>query len=197
MSDPAHHSDDLVRVAFSPFFQEGLPPHLGSEVFKTARNRLRAEGFLDVDHAQEVFARGLTKGLEYLHKHGGPNVRQPRAWFHEICRNETTHYLKEMAMHDSGSVLSMIEGETDLLDSHLYDPERVNAIFREAIQQLPPRHRELIVLDLVKRHSPSEIEKAMGIHSHGYFLKLKSEAFSALRVAVKTLIEQGLGSIFS
>src|SRR4026209_2903663 len=107
MTDPAHLSDNLVHAGLSPFFGERLTPHLGSEVFKTTRSRLKVEGFPDVDHAHEVFARSLTKGLEHLHKHGGPSVRQPRAWFHEISRNETTRYLREMAAHDAGSVLSL------------------------------------------------------------------------------------------
>jgi DNA-directed RNA polymerase specialized sigma24 family protein len=196
MNDPAHHANNLVNIAFSPFFGERLPLHLGSETFRTTRNRLRLEGFTDPDHTQEVFARALTKSLEYLHKHGGPSVRQPRAWFHGICRHETTHYLMEMAAHDSGSVLSLIEGETDVLNADLYNPEKVGALLRQAIQELSPRHRELILLDLVQRLPPAEIEKTMGIHSHGYFLKLKSEAFSALKHAVKALIEQGIGSLF-
>jgi len=183
-----------VRVAFSSFFGERLPPHLGSEVFKTTRSRLKVEGFSDLDHVQEVFARGLTKGLEHLHKHGGPSVLQPRAWFHKICHHETAHYLMQLA-HDSGSVLSLMEGETDLLDVSIYDPQRVDELLRKAFQQLPPRHRELILLDMVKGLSPAEIEKSMGLHSHGYFLKLKSEAFSALKLAVKTLIEQGISSL--
>jgi DNA-directed RNA polymerase specialized sigma24 family protein len=194
-ADPAHLSDDLVRVAFSPFLDGRLPPHLGSEAFKTTRKRLGVEGFTDVEHAQEVFARALTNGLTYLNKHGGASIRQPRPWFHGICRNEATRYLTEMAAHDSGSVLSLVDGDTDLLDANIYDPERVDKLLRNAIEQLPPRHRELILLDMVKRLPASEIEKSMGIHSHSYFLKLKSEAFSALKYAVKTLIEKGISSL--
>jgi DNA-directed RNA polymerase specialized sigma24 family protein len=195
MRDPAHHFNHLVHEAFSQFFEDRLPTDLGSETFKTTVSRLKIEGFPDTDHAEEVVARALSKGLEYVHKHGGASVRQPRAWFHEICRNETTHYLVEMAAHDSRSVLSLVEGETDLIDANVYDPKKVDALLREAIQQLSPRHRELILLDMVKRLPPAEIEKSMGIHSHGYFLKLKSESFSALKLAVKVLIEKGISSL--
>jgi len=192
MSDPAHHFDKLVQEAFYGFFGDRLPPGLGSETFKTTHSRLRREGFPDFEHAEEVVDRALAKGLEYVHNHGGPGVRQPRAWFHKICHNETTHYLMELAACDSTSMNSLMKGETELRDTSIHGPARVHALLREAIQQLSPRHRELITLDLVKLLPPAEIEKAMGIHSHGYFLKLKSEAFASLREAVKELLDNSL-----
>ena len=109
MPDPAHHFNRLVHEAFSLFFGERLPADLGSEAFKTTFCRLKVEGLLGVDHVEEVVARALAKSLEYVHKHGGSSVRQPRAWFHEICRNETTQYLIEMVAHDSGLIHSLME----------------------------------------------------------------------------------------
>lgn len=193
--DPAHLADELVWAALSPYFPDRIPPNLGSEVFKTNRIRLRDEGLPDVDHAQEVLARSLTNALEYLHRHSGEAIRQPRAWFYKICNNEITRYRREAFAQDSESVLSLVEGQTDLLDVNIYDLQRINTIMREAIQQLPPRHRELILLDMVHRLSADKIEKTMGIHSHSYFLKLKSESFSILKNVVRKIIEEEISSL--
>ena len=194
-ADPAHLADVMVWEAFFPFFGNRLPHHLGSETFKTTYKRLSVEGFLDVEHTKEVFSRSLTKGLGHLNRHGGESVRNPRAWLHRICRNETTHYLMEADAHDSTAVLSLVEGDTDLFDVTIFDQQRVDELMRRALGQLPPRHRELILLDLVERLPAPEIEKAMDIQSHKYFLKLKSEAFSLLRHAVKVLIGKGISSL--
>lgn len=191
---PEHHADHLIREGFGKYFAE-LPDHLGSEVFKTTRKRLRGNGLGDVDHAQEVFDRALIKCLDFLSKNGSEGIRNPRAWFFSVARNEATHYERELAHFDTGSVLSVIEGETDLLDATIYNPENVNAVFQEALQKLSPRHRQLIELDMVRRLSPPEIEKEMEIQSHAYFLKLKSQAFSALQAAVRIIFEKGVSSL--
>jgi DNA-directed RNA polymerase specialized sigma24 family protein len=194
ITDPAQLADVMVWEAFFPFFGEHLPQHLGSETFKTTLKRLSVEGYPDVEHTQEVFARSLTKGLGFLDGHGGESVRNPRPWFHTICRHEATRYLIDADAHDSAAVLSLMEGDTDLFDATIYDPQRVDELLRKALDQIPPRHREFIRLDLAERLSAPEIEKRMGIQSHRYFLKLKSEAFSLLREAVKVLIAKEISS---
>jgi RNA polymerase sigma factor (sigma-70 family) len=193
-TDPAHRFDELIQVAFSPFFGNSVPPILGSEAFKITRSRLSSKGLPDPDHASEVVDRALIKSLEYLNVHGGESVRQPRAWFHRICRNESARYIREV-MYDSESVISLAEGETDLLDVNIFDHQMVETLLRSALEHLPPRHRELIRLDMVERLPAPEIEAAMGIHSHAYFLKLKSEAFTSLKQQLKNLMEQRISSI--
>jgi DNA-directed RNA polymerase specialized sigma24 family protein len=190
-TDLAQLADELVCAAFSPYFRV-VPDHLGSNVFKTTRARLKSKRLPSVDHAQEVLQRSLLSALEFLDKNGGSSVRHLSGWFHRIARNETTRYLVELAGEDAGAVLSLVEGQTDLFDHQIYCPERVNELFRQALQRLSPRHREFIYYDLVRCLPAAEIECAMGIHSHGYFIRLKSEAFSALRQAVKSLIEKGI-----
>ncbi len=193
--DPAHQADDLVREGFSPYFGERLPPCLGSETYCTTFKRLHNEGFGDVEHAQEVFARALTNGLDHLHNHGGLSVRQPRAWFHAICRHETYHYLRELAAGDAASVELLVEGETVLPKVELLDQKRVLALVHEAMKELAPRHREFILLDFVEQLPPEEIQRRMHIQSYGYFKKLKHQALSALKLAVKALLEHGISSL--
>jgi hypothetical protein len=161
ITEPAHRADVMVWEAFLPFFGERLPHHLGSVAFKTTRKRLSAEGYPDVEHTEEVFDRSLTNGLGYLNGHGGESVRNPSSWFHTICRHETTRYLIDADAHDSAALSSLVDGETDLFDVTIFDPRRVDERLRQAIDRIPPRHRELIRLDMVERLAAPEIEKRM------------------------------------
>jgi len=43
-------------------------------------------------------------------------------------------------------------------------------------------------MDLYECLTAPEIQKKMGIRSHGYFKKLKHEAFKALREALKAML---------
>jgi DNA-directed RNA polymerase specialized sigma24 family protein len=184
---PALSADVMVREAFSPSFGERLPPHLGSEAFKTIRLLLSAGGFPYVEQTEEVFVRSLTNGLDYLHRHGGKGIQNPRPWFHRVCHNEAARFLSDADAH---AVLSLMEGNTDTFDVTIHEQRRVDELIRGALAQLPPRYRELMQLDIIENLSASEIEKRMGIQSHRHFLKLKREALAALRDAVKTLLEK-------
>jgi hypothetical protein len=61
-----------------------------------------------------------------------------------------------------------------------------------AIGQLRPQHRQLIALDLEQRLPVAKIQETMQLPTNGAFRKLKSEAYCALRDAIRALIAQGI-----
>lgn len=195
-TDPAHLADNLMRTAFAPHFGSRLPDYLGREVFNKIRKVLRAEGFVDDHHSEEVFSRTLLKALDFLKRHDGAAVRLPRAWVHTIARHETGHYLEERGQEDSQSIVALLEGEIELPGAHLNSEERILALVRRACDSLTPRLREFLLLDLLEALPPEEIRKRMGITSPGYFRVIKHEAFSALRAAIKSLVEKGVDALF-
>lgn len=195
-SDHASHANELTHRALHPYFGDRLFPDLGLEALNLTRRRLHAAGFADDGHAEEVFARALQRALAYLRRTDGASVVHPRAWFHTICRRETYAYIREVIEKDSQTLSSLLGGETEIAASRLYDEERVLALVREAIKRLRPRFREFVELDILKCLPPEDIQAKMKIRSPRYFRKLKSEALSALRHAIQTLLDKGIDSLF-
>jgi len=174
----------LVSALSAYFGDDRLPPRLGGEVFLIIRKRLRSEGLFDCGHAEEVLSIALTNAVKYLQRHGGEEVRQPRAWLHMLCRRACIDYLKEVATHDLPKLPRPADCELELLDSAAVSEEYALASIHRAIQLLRPRHRWLIFLDIIECQSPNEIQVNMQLASNGAFRKLKHEAFLALREAI-------------
>jgi DNA-directed RNA polymerase specialized sigma24 family protein len=185
------YADRLVS-SLSVYFRADLPPHLGREAFNVIKTRLRSEGYLDPYHTEEVFSKALGDAVKYLHRHGDTDIQHPRAWFRVLCRRVGTEYLTEMTMQTAYSLNSVLEGDAELSQASPLSEERSLEIIRQAIAQLPPRYHQLITLDLIESLPPAKIQKAMQLKTKSYFLKLKSEAFSALRRAIQILIEEGI-----
>jgi DNA-directed RNA polymerase specialized sigma24 family protein len=186
MKDPAHVADELVEKALSPFFSEGMHPHLGHEVFCKLRKRLRLEGLPGDDHAEEVFSLIILDAYEYLNRHSGAEIRHPRGWLHAVSHNATLRYLQEVKSKNLKALMPVLHGEVACKPgASLASEESVQQFVRDAIRGLPPRYRQLIWLDLVETLPASEIRRSMNIGTDGYFRKLKSEAFSALRRALE------------
>lgn len=194
--DPAHRANTLFHEAFAPFFEDPLPPDLGRELFRTGLKQLHAQGLHNEQDGEEVFSRMMMNALDHLRRNGASSIRNPRAWFHAICRNAVRRYVAETVQQDALTFDMLLGGERNLLDTGLYSEERILKLIRHAIQDLPPRYKEFILLDLEQALSPQEIQEQMEIRSYGYFRKLKHEAFSALRAAIKALVENGVESLF-
>ena len=194
--EPAHRANTLFHEAFDPFFQDPLPPNLGSELFRTGLKQLHAQGLHNEEDGEEAFSTMMVNALDYLRRNGASTIQNPRAWFHAICRNAVRRYVAETLRQDALTFDMLLGGESSLLDTGLYSEERILKVIRKAIQGLPPRYREFILLDLEEALPPREIQERMEIKSYGYFRKLKHEAFSALRAAIKALVENGIESLF-
>jgi DNA-directed RNA polymerase specialized sigma24 family protein len=190
MSEP-----DTLVAALCTYFGDRVPPHLGREAYFLTKRRLAAEGYPDRYHAEEVFAMALTNAIKYLSSHGGEAIRQPRAWFHTLCRRACASYLKDLTLQTTYTLSSVIEGE-GFIDSAMSDQQSLRLV-RQAIAQLKPRHQQLINLDLVLCLAPARIQEEMHLPSNGAFRVLKHEAFAALREAVRALIDSGIGQLFS
>jgi DNA-directed RNA polymerase specialized sigma24 family protein len=189
MKDPAHVADEVVRKALSPVLREAIPPNLGREVYCKIRRRLRSEGLAGDDHAQEVFSLAMLDACEYLHRHSGNEIRHPRGWLHVVANHATLRYLREFKPKNTTDLEPLLRGEVQCEpDSSFASDEGVLKLVRETIEDLPPRYRQLIWLDLGERLSPGDIRRRMRISTDGYWRKLKSEAFSALREALEKRI---------
>lgn len=172
------------------------PAGLGEEVYKAARKKLASYGFSGADHAEEVFSNILTAIIKYAAKRGGSgSVRQIRPWVHAISRHEVSRYLKDVSRFEPLKFLAVVEG-TELWSANLGSEREALRITAKAIDGLSPRRKELILLDMVERLPAEEIERRMKIRSHAYFLKLKCEAFSALKAGMKAIVEEEIGCLY-
>ena len=96
-----------------------------------------------------------------------------------------------MEAHEAFSELLVGEGLAPLADVN----EDVSLdLLEQALETLRPRYSQLIRLDMAELLSSKEIRARMEIRSEGYFRKLKSEAFGALRDALKVVASQWIGS---
>jgi len=186
---------DTLVASLCTYLGDRVPQHLGREAYCVTKRRLMAEGFPDRYHAEEAFSMALTNAIKYLSSHGGDKIRQPRAWFHTLCRRACVDYLKDLTVQSTYTLSSLIEGE-GLVDPSVSD-ERTLRLVRRAFEQLKPRHRQLVELDLVKCLPPAKIQEEMGLPTNGAFRVLKHEAFVALREALRVLIDSGIGQLFS
>jgi len=192
--DPAHCAQTLTEQAFSPFLDGRFPKDLGRKGYLSIRRLLVPEAMNDDTHAEEIFDRALSKAYAFLHENGGEAVRSPQAWFLRICRNETIRYLIELSPRIP--LESLLEGDEKYTRQPSRSQARLFQLLLDTIAELPPRHRELLRLDICECLSADEIQRKMGIRSTNYFRRLKSEAFKALRLAFKAIIEQGIDSLF-
>jgi DNA-directed RNA polymerase specialized sigma24 family protein len=194
MSRPAFrdlaYADRLV-ASLSEYFADHLPPQLGSEAYSHIKRRLRSEGFLDNSDAEDVFSTALTNALRYLRQHGGGEIRQPRAWFHALCRRACVDFLKDSAVRATYTLSSVIDGETELSGDTTLSDERAQVMIHRAIEQLRPRYQQFIILDLVECQPSATIQVTMNLPSNGAYRKLKHESFMALREAIRRLIDKG------
>lgn len=184
------HAEVILLGALTPYFGDRLPENLGSQTYSAIRRHLGKEGYSDDSHAEEVFARTLVSSMEFLARRGGDTVRDPRSWFLAIGRNSTIKYLKELT--PLIELQAGLDGEICLTEAGQFTEDQVQQTVLRALENLSPRHRELIRLDLGECLSPGEIQRRMGIKSRGYFKKLKSSAFAALRNALRTIIDDTL-----
>lgn len=192
----ARHFNGLTHAAFYPYFGERLAPNLGSVASSEIRCRLQRERHDVGTHVEEIFSNGITSSLSFLTRKGGASVRDPNKWFRRICWHETTEYMISLDRRNHRRLDDLMEGIQVLTTPPTLSDEEIYPIINLAIARLRPQHRRLILLDLVACKSPEEIQGILGLESISYFRKVKSEAFSALRVAIKALIEKGIEALF-
>jgi len=186
-----HVADTIVRETFTPYFLETLPPCLGREIYLSIRRRLRTESYLSDEHADEVFQRVVVSAYSYLARHGGHKIRHTRGWLHRISVNATLRYLKERSKERSRfetptttNLTELLEGESQLPDDDSADNNIDLDLVHRAIDNLRPRHQEILRLQMVESLPDPEIQQRMSISSNAYFRKLKCEATKALRAAL-------------
>jgi len=189
-----NHLEDIARqlidLGLSPLFeaQTGtpLPPELGPELARTVRARLLRAGLVDPSHCEEVLSWAVLKVCRYLDRHSAAEIREPRAYFHKVCRTEVLRQVQRVKME---AIREAGPGEGEELGveetAPIVSEEQILQTVRSAIAKLSPRFRRFLWLDLVELRSPEEICRAMGFYSLAYFKKVKSLAFSALRDSLK------------
>lgn len=196
---PAHsarQANTLLLQTLKPFFGRSLAwwPQLGRRLYAAIEARLRAEGLADATHAEEVFARVLSRAQAHLGRHGASAVRELDRWLDALRRQETRDYLIELVEQD-GLSLRRTEpvGRDDASTPPLLHDERVGQLVREAMRSLRPRHRELLRLDLAGA-DPGEIRRRMGLVGERSWRKLKHEANQAMKTAVLSLWDSSAGA---
>lgn len=184
LSHPANRAvhDLLASYGYS------ASPHLGAELWGAILKDLRHEG-LPHTHADDIFQQMLTQAAGWLDANRHVPLENPRAWLHAIRRHVTIDYLvdaRPRAIDPQHFPIIEIQG---------VDSDTALDLVHKALKHLPPRHQELILLDLGEGLEHHEIRERMHIKSDGYFRKLKSEAFRALREALGVVMKEWIGSL--
>jgi DNA-directed RNA polymerase specialized sigma24 family protein len=191
VTDEEQLVDELARKAMKPAFGDVLPPHLGREVLRMVGERLRAEGFSSPEAAREVFSRTLTRAQTLLSAERSRLISYPSAWLHSIACKTLEEYLREEAAKDSSWIISLLDGSAVLEATTTGRDRRALALVRRAIESLPERYRAFLRLDIVQALPPEEIQERMAFASREDLLRFKKEAFAALEMAVRALVEKG------
>ena len=188
--DDADHAEQLLRAACvkssNGSESDGeYPDGLGREVYLTIKKRMRLERRPEPEHTGEVFGRTLAAVVGHFERHGRASVKNLRAWVYSIARNAGTNYLRALARRseprDRDTVRDdVLEGKLTTTEAGFHSDAELDQALLAALDTLPPRQRELIVLDFFERLTPADICKRMGI-GLGYFPKAKCLAFQALR----------------
>jgi DNA-directed RNA polymerase specialized sigma24 family protein len=182
---------DRLVSSLSEYFDDRLPPSLGREAYGLIKKQLRRAGLFDDCHAEEVLSMALTDAIGYLRRHeGGAGIRQPRAWFHTLCRHTCSKYLRRHVTSGTSYAYPLwMEAEAELLSDASLSEEHIFTVLRQALKHLRARQQQFIVLELVECLPPAKLREVMQLPSDGAFRKLKHEAFTALRGAILAHID--------
>jgi RNA polymerase sigma-70 factor (ECF subfamily) len=169
----ARERDDLVRVLYAEHGRR-LTEFVASLV---AGDRHRAE-----DLVQETMLRAWRHADELL-----PLDRSPRPWLFTVARRLVidAHRAREARPREVDTEVLDLVPATDELERVL-----VRAPVRQALAQLQPAHREVLVHLHYLRYSVAETAQALGIPA-GTVKSRSYYAVQALRVALEA---QGIGA---
>jgi RNA polymerase sigma-70 factor (ECF subfamily) len=140
---PDSEGVDLVEVLYKEYF-----PTIYRLGFRLLGNSEQA-----LDLTQEVFLK------LYRRLNGGPPVTEIKGWLYRTAANLSYDWLRRKCRFQKISASRLERTEKDV-EQELIDAEAIQAV-REALEQLPPRDRILLVLYLDEL-SYDEISKATG-----------------------------------
>jgi len=157
------------QQAFSQIYQEYVDP-----VYRFVYSRLRlAEPAEDI--TQEIFIKALRNIRSY--RYCGKTFA---SWLFRIARNQIIDFQRQSKKRSRVPIIEAINSlDTDDPVASLEQSLQTSAI-AQAIENLPPRQKEVISLRFGAEFSISETAEAVGI-SEGSVKKLQHEAISKLR----------------
>ena len=163
----------LDRAAFGEIFNhyyDGLYRY----IYHQLRNRPLAE-----DLAAEVFSRlveAITDG-------GGP-TQNLNGWLYRVAHNLVVDEIRkpheEVGLHTNGYHVTQQSVTSEVHTSILYDQAR------DALKQLTPKQRAVIVLKFLEGHTNTEVAEMLDI-SRRAVMKLQQRGLAALRTHMMTM----------
>lgn len=157
---PPHNIEPIDGAANARWFTEEVLPH---EPPLRSYLRQSLPTLADVDDlVQECFMRILRVHREGL-------VRSPKPLLFAIARNAVRDFIRARAQVKTISItenagMSVLEDGTDVVEQVCRRQELL--LLREAIDALPPRCRQVLLLRKIKGYSQKEIALCLGIAEH-------------------------------
>ena len=143
----------LLRTGAADWFEE-LYRESAGDVFSYVASLLRDRAAAEEVTAQ-AFERAFRRRRLYNARRGSP-----RAWLFVIARNAALDELRRRRR--TVALADPVVPEPDASAGGDLDPER-RAIVREAVAQLEPRDRELVLLRFIGQLSHRELARVLGL----------------------------------
>jgi RNA polymerase sigma-70 factor (ECF subfamily) len=160
-----HWSDEIIKE-YQKFYRLA---------FAYVRNEQDA-----MDVVQEAYLRAL-KGASRLKKE-----EYALTWFHRIVINTALTFLKKRSK--SVSIGELTENNTETMEASYQDTWECHHVLGEAVDALPVKYRNIIVLRFISDKKLSEIADILQISEN----TVKTRLYSALRKLRIDLKESGL-----
>jgi RNA polymerase sigma factor (sigma-70 family) len=163
-----------MLTSHSPDFEQAVLPHLDA-AYNLARWLTRNQ-----QNAEDVVQEAYLRAFRFFPGFRGGDAR---AWLMKIVRNTCYTWL-----HANGPLQEAAEFDENLYppDSHVPNPEEVvlqndnSSLVRKALQELPPRFREVLILRELEGMSYREIAEITGMPA-GTVMSSLSRARDSLR----------------
>jgi RNA polymerase sigma-70 factor, ECF subfamily len=163
-----------MLTSHSPDFEQAVLPHLDA-AYNLARWLTRNQ-----QNAEDVVQEAYLRAFRFFPGFRGGDAR---AWLMKIVRNTCYTWL-----HANGPLQEAAEFDENLYppDSHAPNPEEVvlqndnSSLVRKALQELPPRFREVLILRELEGMSYREIAEITGMPA-GTVMSSLSRARDSLR----------------
>jgi RNA polymerase sigma-70 factor (ECF subfamily) len=164
-------------------FEQAVLPHLDA-AYNLARWLMRND-----QDAEDVVQEACLRALRFF---GGFRGGNARAWLLKIVRNTSYNWLKRYRVQEAGE-----EFDENMFgpDPHALNPEKVllqNAsgkILRQALEELRPNFREVLILREFEEMSYREISDVTGVPL-GTVMSSLSRARGRLRQSLTNLMDR-------
>src|SRR5687767_12894967 len=141
--------------------------------------------FLGQERAEDAVQQTFVKAYTALG--AGERVRTLRPWLYRIAHNTSLNMLRDRGLHHE-QLTEEIDG-VERPDQAAERHQELTQVLR-AVQALPDRQRDVIVLRAIEGRTYEQIAQELGV-SHGAVRQLLSRARSGLRAGVAAVTPLG------